>query len=425
MGACGCFDSRKIISKNKNNKINEIIDQVENSIIKLKEMNDDQPETQKGDNPIYENKNYDKNEKSYSSDKIIVNDLNMKKNNRKRNNENNENKFNNEKNRNNKNNNENTQNKNITNNIESPNYIGKENNNNNEKENKKEKDNEKENKIEKGNENKKENKKQKEPNQNENDEKKKIKKEEPENDNKIEKKQKTQNNENKLTDNENDENKKEKNKNNKDFKKSENNKEKETDISLYRYPSNFEIINKSSSLLKDIREINIVLIGEKQSGKSSFVIKITENRFENLYIPTVYIETISKVMTYNNKRYVLNFDVTPGEQEYQQDYSSLYGKSHFIFLFYDVTNLGSFNRAKKFVKKELKNQVIIYSHKFSNIFIIGNKIDSSPFIESSSQIKSYCEKHKLEFFEISVKTNAGIGYMMNKLLAIFDNISSL
>ena len=141
MGACGCFDSRKIISKNKNNKINEIIDQVENSIIKLKEMNDDQPETQKGDNPIYENKNYDKNEKSYSSDKIIVNDLNMKKNNRKRNNENNENKFNNEKNRNNKNNNENTQNKNITNNIESPNYIGKENNNNNKKENKKEKDN--------------------------------------------------------------------------------------------------------------------------------------------------------------------------------------------------------------------------------------------------------------------------------------------
>ena len=398
MGACGCFDSRKIISKNKNNKINEIIDQVENSIIKLKEMNDDQPETQKGDNPIYENKNYDKNEKSYSSDKIIVNDLNMKKNNRKRNNENNENKYNNEKNRNKK---------------------------NNKKENKKEKDNEKENKIEKGNENKKENKKQKEPNQNENDEKKKIKKEEPENDNKIEKKQKTQNNENKLTDNENDENKKEKNKNNKDFKKSENNKEKETDISLYRYPSNFEIINKSSSLLKDIREINIVLIGEKQSGKSSFVIKITENRFENLYIPTVYIETISKVMTYNNKRYVLNFDVTPGEQEYQQDYSSLYGKSHFIFLFYDVTNLGSFNRAKKFVKKELKNQVIIYSHKFSNIFIIGNKIDSSPFIESSSQIKSYCEKHKLEFFEISVKTNAGIGYMMNKLLAIFDNISSL
>ena len=52
-------------------------------------------------------------------------------------------------------------------------------------------------------------------------------------------------------------------------------------------------------------------------------------------------------------------------------------------------------------------------------------VDSSPFIESSSQIKSYCEKHKLEFFEISVKTNAGIGYMMNKLLAIFYNISSL
>lgn len=209
-------------------------------------------------------------------------------------------------------------------------------------------------------------------------------------------------------------------------KEKKENKEKTILIKpLKKSSSSLNLKLNQSLILKGKNVINIVLIGEKQTGKSCFLIKLIENRFENLYIPTVYIETISKVMTYNNKRYVLNFDVTPGEQEYQQDYSSLYGKSHFIFLFYDVTNLGSFNRAKKFVKKELKNQVIMYSHKFSNIFIIGNKIDSSPFIESSSQIKSYCEKHKLEFFEISVKTNAGIGYMMNKLLAIFDNISSL
>ncbi len=404
MGVCGCFDRGQIMAKNKNNNINQIIDQVDDSIIKLNEINNDPPITQKGKIPIYEDLKEIKNEKIFENEKTIGNELKSKKNHKKKmskdidqnENENNENK---------KNNNENIKKKNKTNKIET------QTNNEEEKYNN-------ENIKNSNNEKKKEKKKETNPNKNKQNSSKKeeSEKENNENKNKLEEK-----NENKLIDNGNNE----KNINNKETKKSEILHQNETDISLYRYPSNFEIIYQSSSILKGKTEINIVLIGEKQSGKSSFVIKLAENRFENLYIPTVFIETISKVMTYNNKRYVLNFDVTPGEQEYQQDYSTLYAKSNFIFLFYDVTNLGSFLRAKKFIKKELKNKVVMYSHNFSNIFIIGNKIDSTPFIESSTQIRSYCEKHQLEFFEISVKTNAGIGYMMNKLLAIFDSISSI
>ena len=404
MGVCGCFDRGQIMAKNKNNNINQIIDQVDDSIIKLNEINNDPPITQKGKIPIYEDLKEIKNEKIFENEKTIGNELKSKKNHKKKmskdidqnENENNENK---------KNNNENIKKKNKTNKIETQTNNEEEKNNN---------DNNKNN----NNEKKKEKKKETNPNKNKQNSSKKeeSEKENNENKNKLEEK-----NENKLIDNGNNE----KNINNKETKKSEILHQNETDISLYRYPSNFEIIYQSSSILKGKTEINIVLIGEKQSGKSSFVIKLAENRFENLYIPTVFIETISKVMTYNNKRYVLNFDVTPGQQEYQQDYSTLYAKSNFIFLFYDVTNLGSFTRAKKYIKKELKNKVIIYANNFSNIFIIGNKIDCTPFIESSTQIKSYCEKHQLEFFEISVKTNAGIGYMMNKLLAIFDSISSI
>ena len=404
MGVCGCFDRGQIMAKNKNNNINQIIDQVDDSIIKLNEINNDPPITQKGKIPIYEDLKEIKNKKIFESEKTIGNELKSKKNHKKKmskdidqnENENNENK---------KNNNENIKKKNKTNKIETKTNNEEEKYNN-------------ENIKNSNNEKKKEKKKETNPNKNKQNSSKKeeSEKENNENKNKLEEK-----NENKLIDNGNNE----KNINNKETKKSEILHQNETDISLYRYPSNFEIIYQSSSILKGKTEINIVLIGEKQSGKSSFVIKLAENRFENLYIPTVFIETISKVMTYNNKRYVLNFDVTPGQQEYQQDYSTLYAKSNFIFLFYDVTNLGSFMRAKKYIKKELKNKVIMYANNFSNIFIIGNKIDCTPFIESSTQIKSYCEKHQLEFFEISVKTNAGIGYMMNKLLAIFDSISSI
>ena len=121
-------------------------------------------------------------------------------------------------------------------------------------------------------------------------------------------------------------------------------------LSINRYKKNNNI-NKNILEEKVNKEINIVLIGEKQSGKSSFIIQIAEKRFENIYIPTVFIENISKILTYNNKKYILNFNVTPGVQEYKEDYSKLYSQANFIFVFYDISVQGSFTKTKILLKK--------------------------------------------------------------------------
>jgi Rab family protein len=183
-------------------------------------------------------------------------------------------------------------------------------------------------------------------------------------------------------------------------------------------------INKNNLEEKVNKEINIVLIGEKQSGKSSFIIQIAEKRFENIYIPTVFIENISKILTYNNKKYILNFNVTPGVQEYKEDYSKLYSQANFIFVFYDISVQGSFTKTKNFVKKELKNKIVMYNNDYSNIFIVANKIDKSSFQNQNIDARKYWENMNLQYFEISVKNNIGVGYMINKLLAIYEQISS-
>ena len=209
---------------------------------------------------------------------------------------------------------------------------------------------------------------------------------------------------------------------------SDRNKSKNNDsfFSILRYNNNnnskTDIIIKSPK--KGKNEINIVLVGEKESGKSSFVIKITEKRFENLYIPTVFIENISKILTYNNQKYILNFNVTPGVQEYKEDYSDLYSQSNFILLFYDISNQESFNKAKYFVKNELKNKIFMYLNHYSNVIIVANKLDKFLKKNSHFNAKKYWEKRKFQYFEISVKNNIGISYMINKLLAIFEEISA-
>lgn len=194
-------------------------------------------------------------------------------------------------------------------------------------------------------------------------------------------------------------------------------------LSINRYKKNNNI-NKNILEEKVNKEINIVLIGEKQSGKSSFIIQIAEKRFENIYIPTVFIENISKILTYNNKKYILNFNVTPGVQEYKEDYSKLYSQANFIFVFYDISVQGSFTKTKNFVKKELKNKIVMYNRDYSNIFIVANKIDKSSFHNQNIDARKYWENMNLQYFEISVKNNIGVGYMINKLLAIYEQISS-
>ena len=194
-------------------------------------------------------------------------------------------------------------------------------------------------------------------------------------------------------------------------------------LSINRYNKKNNI-NKNNIEEKVNKEINIVLIGEKQSGKSSFIIQIAEKRFENIYIPTVFIENISKILTYNNKKYILNFNVTPGVQEYKEDYSKLYSQANFIFVFYDISVQGSFTKTKNFVKKELKNKIVMYNKDYSNIFIVANKIDKSSFHNQNIDARKYWENMNLQYFEISVKNNIGVGYMINKLLAIYEQISS-
>ena len=66
----------------------------------------------------------------------------------------------------------------------------------------------------------------------------------------------------------------------------------------------------------------------------------------------------------------------------------------------------------------------MYNKDYSNIFIVANKIDKSSFHNQNIDARKYWENMNLQYFEISVKNNIGVGYMINKLLAIYEQISS-
>lgn len=169
-----------------------------------------------------------------------------------------------------------------------------------------------------------------------------------------------------------------------------------------------EIINN-----KDITKI--VILGGKGVGKSSFLIKILQNKFDKLYIPTIGIEKRSKTLIQDGKKYNLYFIVTPGDTAYKSDYSIYFEKANFIYVFYDMSNPSSFNESKELFIKEVSNYKEIIKEGKTHVTFIGNKKDIVNTKVSLNEIKMFCNENKFSLVEISVKSGIGIKALIQDL----------
>ena len=169
--------------------------------------------------------------------------------------------------------------------------------------------------------------------------------------------------------------------------------------------------------------MNITLIGNEETGKSAFMIKVTNNLFEKVYVPTIEQECSSKKFIYKDEEFTINFFVTSGNKEYQGDYSKIFTESAFILVFYDTSVEGSFDEAKNKLRNVLKDYSYKHFDKFSNFIFVGNKIDIFPKRENNEAIRKYCEKKNFDNFEISVKTGKGIKELMESLYEKFYQLT--
>ena len=181
-------------------------------------------------------------------------------------------------------------------------------------------------------------------------------------------------------------------------------------------------VNFDTNVFINSNEINIILVGDKHVGKSAFAIRLSKNYYEKLYIPTFGVESYSKKVIYNGRQYRINFIVLPGENRYHEDYAPLFKKANFIFLFYDTSKEGSFNKAKSILYNDISKYAWIFQHRITNFYFVGNKIDISPRVESHETIDSFCKKHHFEFYEISVKEGKGVNAFINTIIEKYNAI---
>ena len=157
---------------------------------------------------------------------------------------------------------------------------------------------------------------------------------------------------------------------------------------------------------KNSNEKYIAIYGPEESGKTSFVLKYCNNKFDNFYIPSFEEEITNKNCVINTKPYKLKFTVCINTNQIVD--------ADCYFIFYDMSSQSSLNSAIEILDKKIK-----YFNK--QIFFIGNKSDSKVKLDES-KLKEIISKNKIkcEIFSISVKDNIGIAAMMSKFKEIFS-----
>ena len=167
----------------------------------------------------------------------------------------------------------------------------------------------------------------------------------------------------------------------------------------------------------NLNHINIIIFGDAGVGKSAFTIKLIENHFERIYVPTLGKEIMSKMFVNGSHHYYLTFYVTTGDQNYKEDYSFLLSQSDFIFIFYDTSSKNGFEKAKTTLYEEVSHHIKKYNHSCSNVIFVGNKTDIHPRKVSKEEVDDFCKgKFNFDNFNISVKDNSGIKELIETVI---------
>lgn len=166
-------------------------------------------------------------------------------------------------------------------------------------------------------------------------------------------------------------------------------------------------------------EIRITIVGGEKVGKSVFGIRIKNNTYEKMYIPSVYLEPIKIEQNFNNHKYILNFSITPGKEEYQLDYTELYKGTDIFLIFFDLSDLNTFNHAKKIYENIIQNK---YQYKIgtneSNVYLIGNMLDIKNINQQDTS--NYANNNSMFYHEISVKSNKNVFLLLKAIVSFFD-----
>ena len=160
--------------------------------------------------------------------------------------------------------------------------------------------------------------------------------------------------------------------------------------------------------------IKILTLGDQSVGKSSIVLRYSDNKFSDTFLSTIGVDSKRKIIKIKGEKVKVSIWDTAGQEKFQNIVKQYYNGANGILLIFDITNKKSFDKIdfwyNDLINRIKKDEIIIY--------LVGNKVD----LEENRQItieeaEKYANDKNIPYFEVSAKSGDGIK-------KLFDDITN-
>jgi len=157
-----------------------------------------------------------------------------------------------------------------------------------------------------------------------------------------------------------------------------------------------ESTNKKSNFKRE-KPNKVVIIGDSNVGKTSFIERFCDDRFGDNQ-PT--IGALHKIKDLDGMQ--LDIWDTAGQERFKSMVPMYYKGAKAIIVAFDVTSASSYEGAKRWmteIESNISNTLIV---------LLGNKTDSQSRIITSETAKSFADSKNVSYFECSAKENINV-----------------
>ena len=157
------------------------------------------------------------------------------------------------------------------------------------------------------------------------------------------------------------------------------------------------------------RVIKLVMVGDSGVGKSSILLRFTENTFTNSYISTIGVDFKIRTLMINEKIYKIQIWDTAGQERFKSIVSSYYRGAHGVMYVYDVACRDSFNNLDRWIN-DVQTKTLSNDSESSGIeeLLIGNKTDTNSRSVTCNEGKKYADYRDMNYIEVCALTGASV-----------------
>uniref|UniRef100_A0A8C6T9X4 small monomeric GTPase n=1 Tax=Neogobius melanostomus TaxID=47308 RepID=A0A8C6T9X4_9GOBI len=161
-----------------------------------------------------------------------------------------------------------------------------------------------------------------------------------------------------------------------------------------------------------ITTLKLLIIGESGVGKSSLLLRFTDDTFDPEQSATIGVDFKVKTIAIDGNRAKLAIWDTAGQERFRTLTPSYYRGAQGVILVYDVTKRDTFTKLDNWL-----NELETYTTRNDIVkMLVGNKIDREDHEVDRNEGLKFARKHSMLFIEASAKTKDGVQCAFEELV---------